>query len=149
MDGSAKMWTLIRGVELNSFKAFDDRLSNAQQTLDGIFAAMTNEFIMLSFRTHQSITITEYPALILGFILEPRIIVTTKTISSISTYRMSLSNSSIDELNTIKITDSCSSFFVDNNALLFWYGLRDGKIIRFAAESSEFQVMVLSRRVQT
>jgi hypothetical protein len=144
-DGSVKMWTTIRAVELKSFKSFDDGVTIIQITANKIFFGMSNQLIELSEKINQIETIKSFESLVIGIIeITNGILIAGKTIDSIKVYHI---QDHTYLTSIFEIRDSCSSYYTESDRLEFWFGLRDGSIILFKAEVKTFNTMVFLQAI--
>jgi hypothetical protein len=119
---------------LQSFKAFDDGVSSVHPNGEQILVGMADRLITLS---KSRMDVTKEPSLLLGIMMfESKVQVATKAFDSISIRSF---NSTRDVFQT---SDSCSAFFSDVTAFIFWFGFRDGSILQYSASKTQFNLMV-------
>jgi hypothetical protein len=138
------MWTIIRAVELKSFRRFDDGLSAALLKLNVLYVCMANQLIQYSLNSGYILKLVDLGSLGLGLIeFYSNVYVATKTIDSLTVSHYERSNLSIINVAlTVSITDSCSAFYIQSGLSTFWYGLRDGSIAKFSLLEKSFVSMV-------
>jgi hypothetical protein len=144
-DGSVKMWTLVRAVELKSFKYFDDSVSSIQNLVDGFVIGMSNRVIHFDTTSQSIVKITNLENTIIGFSLNgSSVLVATKTIRSLRVKQYYSENTSlVDPEVFIELSDSCSAVFVDEMRQSFWLGLRDGTILYFSWKTNNYEKTVI------
>jgi hypothetical protein len=144
-DGSAKMWTIVRAVELKSFKAFDDGVSSIQTAADRLLIAISNQLIQYYPASQLIVKVTDLQHVILGTSeYGTSVLVATKTINSLIVKQYNNENATLTGFEfSLDLGYSCSAFFADEKNLRFWYGLRDGSISKFSWTSKNYDIMVL------
>jgi hypothetical protein len=135
------MWTLVRAVELKSFKVFDDSVSSLLVISEGFLLSMTNHLIHF---TQTISTIKEFPNKIIGFVIFGDFVyIASKTITSISIYQATQNNlDRMTQYKSFNLSDSCSAFYSQVQWSTFWIGLRDGSISSYSLETKNLRKMV-------
>jgi hypothetical protein len=145
-DCSAKMWTIIRGVELKYFKDFDDNPTSVQKSGLVVFATISNMITAVDQTTRTFQKILSSNMIIEGSLKRHStlfVISSNITLISVKQYQLpQLETSFNEDGQTVKITDSCSSFYINNLNNNIFFGLRDGSILQFSTETKSFSAMV-------
>jgi hypothetical protein len=141
-DGSVKVWTTVRGVELKSFKAFDDSIVSCRKIPEGYFAAMANQLVYFSLDTVTLNNIFELPHFLLGsHTVEDGAYFATKNYTSLQIYYKKFeAGNQLGSMSSVEISDFCFSFY--DSALgssFIWFGLIDGSIISFSLKEAKFE----------
>jgi WD40 repeat protein len=136
------MWTVARGVELKSFKAFDDGVITFEPIFNEVIStSVSNVYIQFSFETQTIEMLTEMSHVVIGIIKhENMMLIFMKNISAITVRSVSaLSSSKSDEVFSLQ--EACSAFFFDATPLFVLFGLRDGSVINFSFPEKQFSVV--------
>jgi hypothetical protein len=135
------MWTLARGVELKSFKYFDDSVSTFQKNS---IATIQDIVIRCSFESQKLYQTQKLTQLIVsGFDHEDFLYLASKNVSSVSIHTLSLLNMSVIQQRVEQtIIASSSAFYAYRPALSLIFGLRDGSILAFSVSELRFKFMV-------
>jgi WD40 repeat protein len=143
-DSSIKVWTVLRAVELNTFKSFDDGVSYVRKTSFGFSIGMTNVLIEYSPFENFILRLNNFPGRILGFQLSNQTFyIATKTGRSVSVYyKPEISDSFAPPLSSYDNYEFCSAFVSQPDFYAFWFGFRDGSIVKYSIGNNTFQVVV-------
>jgi hypothetical protein len=143
-DGSAKVWTAVRAVELKSFKAFDDRVAAIWPFPTIILAGMTSKLVQQDLNKRDFI-IKDVKTNIIGILVaEDVVYIATKTISSLSiTQRLLSDEEPLDIIKTINLNDSCGAWNSQSSLRAFFFGTNDGNILQYYISRNDFLVKVI------
>jgi WD40 repeat protein len=139
-DGSAKMWVIERGVELQSFKLFDDGVSLTQPATTGIFVALAGKLIHYIPQTFFMLQIYDMEGSVLGAsVNSSSAVVASKTTRSILIHQI---DGALNVRQSFDINASCSAFYSFESDDIFWLGLRDGSVLKYEISERRFSIMV-------
>jgi hypothetical protein len=140
-DSSAKMWTITRGVELKSFKPFDDRVTFGS-TYSG-FEVLTMDKFWISYSSvdQRIFKIHSLPNFIVGlFSYETLTVFVTKSLTEVTLFSMSNETLSVANSSQFSIRALSSAYAQTPEFLLF--GLLDGSIDIYSLSEKTVEISV-------
>jgi hypothetical protein len=142
-DGSVKSWTIVRAVELNSFRDFDDRVSAIMKADSGLLVGMTNQLIEIPVDS-RLLEIHELSGKILELMNSLKgIVIATKSINAL--YVHSYKNSrDVANIEFVLNGETCTAVYTEPENLQIWFGLSGGGLVKFSSEESAFSLEVRS-----
>jgi hypothetical protein len=143
-DGSIKKWTVIRGVELTSYKVFDDSIISVLNQLPVYAVSLSNFLVKFSFVDKNILSLKQFSNVVLGSLkYEDLYYVAMKNSTNLIVEKGLFSD--FDEpvsSSMAEIKKSCSSVFIFGPEFLFVFAIRDGSFLSFSAKTQNFTLMV-------
>jgi hypothetical protein len=136
-EGSVKMWTIQRGVELKSFQPFDDGVSSITKVGETFIVSMSNIIVHYSSLNLQNLKLLKLQHFILDTLyIDDSVLTVSKNISSLSVQYFSYHDLVSQSKEEISLEHSCSAFFGSLYNPSLYFGLRDGSIISYDKTST-------------
>jgi hypothetical protein len=135
------MWSVLRGVEVKSFKSFEDTVKSISSDPVGL-VTFANLVLMFSFETIDILDLKELPKKVLGSVYtDDLFFVASNNISHVSVQAFSKANLSF--VSTEMLAGSVAAFNADSLASLFLFGLDDGSVVSYSPSYRDFKKTVL------
>jgi WD40 repeat protein len=141
-DGTVKIWTTARGVELKTIKRFDDSSTSVLTTPTGLFAIFAQLFIGFKLESRTVTNIEVLPNSIMGGIFyKGNVVLELKNFTHLTTASVALGQTSESfSFDYAEITTPCNSFYAFDDSFLF--GHLDGSISTLSLDERVFSKTV-------
>jgi WD40 repeat protein len=142
-DGSARLWSRVRAVEIKQFLSFDDRIVGVFCKAKWSFVLLGSLVNMVSLHSKKVMNILTLENQIFGGIfIDDTLIVAARNYTSVSVYRISSDNLSLYDLVQFPLPEMISAFFSDSLNSVFLFGTIIGQIFSFDVKFWTFQLEV-------